>query len=163
MLSQLRGRRLLLDSNLLVLLCVGNVGPEYIPRHKRLRAFDIADFILLQRIVGMAKELWLLPNVATETSNLVRHFPQPDRDYFSEALKQLALEFSELPVASRSAVEQAEYVRLGLADAAILTALEKEGDLLLMTTDLGLYLAASQQKFLATNFNHLKAQRPDLN
>lgn len=163
MLSQLRGCRLLLDSNLLILLCVGSAGADYVSRHKRLRAFDTADVNLLQRAVGAARQLWILPNIATETSNLIRHFPLPDRNLFSEALKRVALEFSELPIASSGAVERTEYLRLGLADAAILKALEQERDLLLMTSDLGLFLAAIQQNFLAVNFNHLKAQRPDLN
>ncbi|WP_157384411.1 hypothetical protein [Nitratireductor soli] len=162
MLPLLRGRKLLVDSNLLVLLCVGNAGENYISSHKRLRAFDVTDFELLQKIVRDAAQLSILPNIATETSNLIRHFALPVRDRFSEVLKRMTLEFFEFSVPSRSAVEQPDYARLGLTDAAILKALERERDLMLITSDLGLYLAAMQRDFDAVNFNHLKEQRPDL-
>lgn len=161
MLSRLRGRRVLIDSNLLVLFCVGMSGPSYIARHKRLREFDATDFELLRGVVEAAEQLRILPNIATETSNLIRHFALPDRDRFSEVLKEAALTFAELPVASEHAVEQLEYARLGLTDAAILWALDEEKDLTLLTSDLDLYLAAARLEFEAVNFNHLRELRPD--
>jgi hypothetical protein len=45
------------DANLLVLLVVGLASPEYIPRHKRLRAFAPENFELLRNILAAARQV----------------------------------------------------------------------------------------------------------
>lgn len=65
-------RPLLLDTNLLVLLAVGLADPEKITSHKRLQKYDPVDFENLTTLVESSAKLILCPNIATETSNLIR-------------------------------------------------------------------------------------------
>jgi hypothetical protein len=44
--------QVLLDANLLVLWVVGRASRDYIGRHKRLRAYDLADFDSLMRMLA---------------------------------------------------------------------------------------------------------------
>src|SRR5690606_37961335 len=83
------GSSILLDTNLLVLVCVGQTGLGNISKHKRLRAFDEADFILLRNILEESRELVTLPNIATEASNLIRQTADPLQGAASEALRAL--------------------------------------------------------------------------
>jgi hypothetical protein len=52
--SELDGVRLLLDSNLTVLLCAGMAGGGRVPRRKRLHAYDNEDFRLLAGLADKA-------------------------------------------------------------------------------------------------------------
>lgn len=63
-------RRLLLDTNLLVLLIAGSVSPDVITRHRRLREYTVDDFLQLRSIVAGVRQLLSTPNILSETSNL---------------------------------------------------------------------------------------------
>ena len=161
-LHELQGQTILLDSNLAVLLCVGLAGREHIPRHKRLAAFDELDFDLLLSVVSSFSAIAVIPNIATETSNLLRQVKPPLRDEVSKALAGLIEGAEEQVVMSKQAVIHDSYVKLGLTDAAILQLIESETNFNLMTVDFDLYLAAAVRELKVINFNHLKEQRPDL-
>ena len=60
----------------------------------------------------------------------------------------------EIPIKSADALNDPDYLRLGLTDAAILTVLSDQ--VALLTADLDLYLAALKRGHRATNLRHLK-------
>ncbi len=60
----------------------------------------------------------------------------------------------EISIKSADALNDPDYLRLGLTDAAILTALSDQ--VALLTADLDLYLAALERRHRATNFGHLR-------
>ena len=144
-----------LDTNLLVLLVVGLHDPALISRHKRLAAYTREDFDILVEMLRLASAVLLTPDTLTEASNLLG---KGDRQ--AEAPRALLTEFvklqGETDIESRLAVDHAAFRRLGLADAALLTLMpEVSGEALLLTADLGLYLAASEAGRKALNWNHL--------
>lgn len=154
-------RRLLLDSHLVLLLCVGSAGAGKIHRHKRLRDFDQTDFELLVDRIGRFDQLVITPNIATETSNLLR-FGVHD-EALQQALAEALAAWSEAYVPSRIAAQHRSYPRLGISDAAMLVHLSQSDDLLLLTADLDLYLAALRNGLAVENFNHTRSARPDFN
>ena len=145
---------IVLDSNLLVLFVVGTASRDYIGRHKRLKAFAVADFQLLIQVLSGAPEVLLTPNTLTETSNLVGHIDEPARTEIYKVLGNVIARMSEHYVPSRVAIARPEFLRLGLTDATLLE--PQFQDATLLTTDLHLYLAALQAGRSAFNFNHLR-------
>jgi hypothetical protein len=68
--------RIIIDTNLLLLLLVGMYDKSYIARHKRTNDYSSDDFeLLLMRLERC--EIVLVSNVLTEVSNLLWFTPSP--------------------------------------------------------------------------------------
>lgn len=150
-------RRLLLDTNLLVLLIVGSHDRSLVSRHKRTVQYTTEDFDLLLELVGGYDELLVTPNILTETSNLLRQIRAPLDSQLTEVLgtwiNQPIMRENYVASANASGVE--EFPRLGLTDAGILELLS--GPVPFLTDDLDLYVAVStKHPNLVANFNHLR-------
>lgn len=150
------GRPIVLDANLLVLFVVGATSRIYIEKHKRLRAFVPEAFDLLNELITQAPAVLVTPNTWTEACNLASQIAEPARSKVRETLRRLVAATDETYVESRTATEAAEYMRLGLADAALIVGMPNEAKVL--TVDLDLYLALLRRGRRATNFNHLLEQ-----
>ena len=145
------------DSNLLVLLVVGNVGRHLIRRHKRLQAFAIEDYEALLRLLNTVDQVYVTPNTLTETSNLLFQHREPDRSRFFEILYHIIHTSQEVIVASSAASSDDAFIRLGLTDAALLQTVSAKTPV--VTVDVDLYLAAwAQAPDTAVNFAHLRSQ-----
>ena len=142
----------LLDTNLLILLIVGTADRSYIIKHKRLRAYTEDDFNLLLRIIAPMSPIIVTPNILTEASNLASQIAEPARTHIAMTFRAVLGEIEERYVASRRAVEQPEFPRLWLTDAGILD--EMTDSHVLLTADLGLYLAALERGHEAVNFTY---------
>lgn len=146
-------RRLILDTNLLLLLLVGNTSKEYISEHKRLGAYSEKEYELLIKILPHESNIFVTPNILTETSNLIGQIAEPARtkilNFFSEYIESANERYCE----SRQAITRKEFIRLGLTDSVILH--EMTDSFILLTADLQLYLAAKKEGYEAVNFNHL--------
>lgn len=144
-----------IDANLLVLFAVGGVDRAIIAKHRRLQAYSAADYDLLISLVAPARRLLVTPNTLTEASNLLAQHGEPERSDLLEGLRFLIEESEEVVVASTVAASSSEFLRLGLADAALLDAATVDTPVL--TVDLGLYLAAAEKApDSAVNFTALR-------
>ena len=152
-------KTLLLDANLAILLVVGIVDEGFIAKHKRLSAFDVTDYKILSNIVGASAGLLFCPNIASETSNLLRQTGEPMRSRLSKAFGEILRKVDEKYVESKIAASESDYVRLGVSDAVLLN-MARSGSRLL-TTDVELYLAAQNAGLDAVNYNHVRDARPD--
>ena len=152
---------LLIDSNLLVLLCVGLADTGYIGQHKRLHAFDETDFGILTSHVDKAASIMISPNTATECSNLSRQIKSPMKEHVTAVLGDLLQTLIEVYVESKEAAKRRDYMRLGLTDAGLLHILDENPQASLLTVDMDLYLAAAYSNLKATNFHQLRDQRSD--
>ena len=150
---------ILLDTNVLVLVAVGLTNIEYIPKHKRLQAFDEQDFRIVSSLIEQSSGVVFCPNILTETSNLVRYIGDPMRSEIAATLASMTRRTEERFVASSDAMNRPEYNRLGLADAVLLTLAETGATVL--TDDLGLYIAATTKGLNAINYNHFRELRTD--
>jgi hypothetical protein len=148
---------LLLDANLLVLLLVGATSPPLIERHKRLRAFVAADYDLLREALSAARAVCVTPNIATEALNIARLIDEPARTGITATFVAIMPNLAEHYVASITASQRPEFLRLGLADATMLDLADTGAELL--TVDFDLYAAAWRAGRAAVNFNHLRTGR----
>lgn len=147
-------RPLIIDTNLLVLLVVGLSSKNLIGLHKRLRAYSVSDFDLLLAFLKSYSPIVICPNVWTEASNIARQIPEPSRRIIGVVMGNLMESSQEVYVVSSNAAKRSEFLDLGLADAAMLEISPKSTPIL--TSDLGLYLAAQRQGREAVNFNHIR-------
>uniref|UniRef100_UPI0040571396 PIN domain-containing protein n=1 Tax=Candidatus Electronema sp. TaxID=2698783 RepID=UPI0040571396 len=148
---------LLIDTNLLVLFVVGTAAKEYIAKHKKLTEFTVEDYDLLVKLIARASEVLVTPNTLTETSNLAAYIGEPARSKVMDVLRRVSTGSQERYVPSSAAARRSEFIRLGLADAALLEATAAEKATLL-TADFNLYHAALAKGSQALNFNHLRDQ-----
>lgn len=155
----IRRGAIILDTNLAVLLVVGLADRTFIGQHKRLAAFDEIDFDHLKEVVDNHAALVFSPNVLTETNNIVRQAPVRARDSIQTMFANIVRATAERYVESSLAVDRPEFRWLGLSDAVILLLASEET--LILTSDVGLYVAAQKAGLPSENFNHWKDQRPD--
>jgi hypothetical protein len=146
------GETIVLDSNLLVLFVVGVTSPAHIARHKRLQAYTERDFHLLMSVLANASGILVTPNTVTETSNLVGQIAEPARSRIYLTFRTLLTETEEIYIESQRGARHPAFPRLGITDAVLLSIENK--NLVLLTTDVLLYLEAERQGCKAVNFNH---------
>lgn len=144
------------DANLLVLLVAGDTDPHIITRHKRLKQFTVGDYRVLRELIFEAGGVvYVTPNTLTEASNLLRNYGEPDKTQLSNTLAALIHESQEVVVHSADAAANAAYLRLGLADAALLEVVSADRPLL--TADIQLAIEAAQvHPAAAVNFNEFR-------
>ena len=146
----------ILDFDLLLLLIVGLTDPIYIGKHKRLSTYTTEDFDLLRRMLSTTRSIIVTPNILTETSNLAGQIAEPARSQIYTVIRSFVglPATNECAVLSMISVEDADFLRLGLTDVAILELLRNSYTLL--TADFDLYLSAMARGMKVTNFNHLR-------
>jgi hypothetical protein len=136
-------KTIVLDTNLLILLVVGQASRGYIDHHKCLKAFTTGGYDLLISLLSQASRIRFTPNTLTETSNLLKRINEPARADIFRKFADIINVFDETYIESRIGAGQKEFVRLGLTDSVLLV-LANNPSLVLVTADLG----------LNANFNH---------
>lgn len=150
--------RLLLDTNLLLLWIVGNVARDYIPQHKRLKAFSGPDFDYLKTILAGSNSVTTTVNAWTEVTNIIPFGVRPPLSrHLLDFVRFAVQQWPELYHPSRNIVEDGAFMELGLADGALLSSLDNKTTLL--TTDAPLYWHALARGHRAFNFHHLREER----
>jgi predicted nucleic acid-binding protein len=147
----------LVDTSLLVLYTVGSVNRNRIEQFKRTRQYSRSDYTLLLQVMDRFKRLFTVAHVLAEVSNLT-DLSGPERSKARGVLKRTVSLLEETPMPSVRAANDSLYPRLGLADASI-AAVAREEKCTVLTEDLDLYLAPTNEKLAAVNFTHLRAQQ----
>lgn len=150
-------RPIIVDTQLLVLLVVGATDASLIAQHRRTLSYTRGDFHFLLDSLGNAPRFLFCPHVAAEASNLIGQHREPDRSVMMHVLRALLNNASEARITCGEAMAQAEYVPLGMADAAQL-ALYRD-DAVLLTDDEKLYRAASARGAAALYFREERSRR----
>ena len=130
--------KMLVDTNVLVLLVIGMTDPEYIAKHKRTRTkYGVDHFNRLWDLVSQADGIVCTPNVVTEAANLLNQSRDPMRAELMRKLAELVVIWEEIYVPSRTAAVSPRFLRFGLTDTAILSLPERPVKIL--TDDLALF------------------------
>jgi hypothetical protein len=115
------GRKIIIDTNILLLIVVGKYDPSLISRFKRTSRYNAGDYALVtDRLVGQPNSALLTtPHVLTEVSNLLGQLYEPARTDCRRILGVLIGGMAERTLPSRDLVPQPSFVTLGIADAVI--------------------------------------------
>lgn len=114
-------KRLIIDTNLLLLLIIGGVeGGRHIKNSKRLSSFDMDDYDSVLKIMGMHDELFITPYIATEISNLIDLNGHAGilargiaKSYFSKICKKIEVDIEE-------DCSSDYFIRYGITDASLI-------------------------------------------
>lgn len=143
-----------LDANLIVLLVVGLAGKSYITKHKRLKTYTADDFDILKATIEQSAGIVVTPNALSEASNFLRQIADPARSIISSAFQTLIKNTKETYVKSVDASQRAEFLRFGLADNVLLEI--SKANMVIVSVDSNLCIAAQNSGYEAINFNHLR-------
>lgn len=149
---------ILLDTNVLLLLLVGQMRPDLIGK-KRLEIYGPQDAELLAAYVANFNRILTTPHVLAETSNFIRQIMKGSAQvaFLSWLHPIFCLNdkdaFLQCPIAGED-IEAGFFVRLGLTDSG-LAACASKGRLLL-TSDLDLHIAVSSSGAHSINFTHMR-------
>lgn len=148
-------RGVIVDANLLLLLIIGSSNIDDVARHRRLHpTYNAKDFQILIAFLSSFETVLVTPSTLAELSNLISYSNDDIAIRARFVMRNFVHEFLERYDPSEQVVEDADFPRLGLADAAQLIA-AKTG-FLLITTDAHLYVAALQRGYEAVNFDYLR-------
>jgi rRNA-processing protein FCF1 len=145
---------ILIDTNILLLLFVGNVDPTRISKFKRTAHFLQEDYLLLKGLLSRFTKIVSTPNILSEVSNLSQQLGDPVKtEYFIQFAREIEV-IDELYVASKNAALTDEFIKFGLADSVIIQL--SNGPFLILTDDFKLsnYLASNDVDVI--NFNHIR-------
>jgi hypothetical protein len=143
-----------IDANLLLVYCVGLLGPELIPRQKRTREYTPDDFHLLHNVIGLFRCIISTPNILTEVVNLSGMLNHEVRGQCRRLIRDQVLKIvDERFIASDVASNDAAFEQLGLTDAALST-LAKEG-ILVLTNDFDLSYVLAAHKLNCVHYNSM--------
>jgi predicted nucleic acid-binding protein len=152
----MRGRALVIDANLLLLLVIGASDPSDIARSKRLQAFAPSDFELLVRYGARFTSTVVTPHGLTEVSNLIGSGDDENIRRRNGAFARLVASFVEVHVPAIEITRSSPFYALGLSDAAQLDAARERGRLL--TADGRLAQVAAGLRVPVTHFDALRQQ-----
>ena len=149
-------RRVLLDTNTLLLFIVGNVEPSRLGG-KRLERFDVDD---LERLNGFLAEPVIhvsLPNILTEVSNFVGSGNQHWGDEILNAFAAFCHSVDEKYEPSAEVSAEPLFASLGLTDTAILRIARDR--IKVFTVDHNLANRLSQLGIEVVNLMHFKTPK----
>ncbi|MBE9063029.1 PIN domain-containing protein [cf. Phormidesmis sp. LEGE 11477] len=142
---------ILVDTNILLLLFVGELGRERISNFGRTDQFTPRDYDLLIELLKRFKVIATTPNVLTEVNSLLNKLREPARKVFSKGLARL----EEIYIPSREvASSNWPFLKYGLTDCGIADIAQSK--YLVLTDDLRLASYLHQKGIDTINFNNLR-------
>lgn len=121
---------ILIDTNALVVLLIGLINPDLVSRHKRTSIYEKQDFYDLLDVIEKFENLIVLPNIWTETDNLLNNFTGSQKVTYVQKITETLRASSEKYIHSIKATEAPSFYDLGLTDSLILNCAQ-ECDLLI--------------------------------
>lgn len=145
----------LLDTNLLTVLLVGQLGKGYIEKNKKTRNYSGDDFELLVELLANFKDIITTPHILAETTNLIDWVQGEHREILFAYLANFIQTKQEICISAKDIIHSMAFKPLGLTDAGLIE-LNKNKEVVLITTDLSLYVFSIGQGLKAINFNHIR-------
>jgi hypothetical protein len=153
LIAKYKRQGLFVDSNLLLLFCVGAHDPDEIEKFKRTRTYLKTDFELLSRFFAAFDRIITTPNILTEVTGLSNQLNEHLKSsYFKSFAKQIEV-IEEIYVPSRTVCAAESFTRYGLTDASIF-ALGYQ--YLFLSDDFRLVGYLQRMGIDSINFNHLR-------
>jgi hypothetical protein len=147
--------KLLIDTNVLLLLIVGRWDRSRISQFRRTAQFSTTDFDTLQSHIRLYSEVVTTPAVLTEVSNLMGN---SFHETIAQTIVNVCDAFAERAPGKGEVFGDEGFDRLGFADASILCAVADDEQTVVLTDDAGLYNEVLYRGAEAINFNHLRSR-----
>jgi hypothetical protein len=135
--------RILLDTNLLLVVVVGSHAPLYVSKHERTTDYTPDDFYRLERVIRFSAAMVTTPHILTEVSNLLGQTAGPVRDRYFAAFSRVIRLFEEVHVPARQISTRPHFDQFGLTDLGIVEAANPGTSVLTSDSRLADYLYRS--------------------
>ena len=145
---------LLLDANLMLVLVIGTLRPEYVGTVPRTKAFVRDDYYLLLSLCRRFLAVVTTPHVLTEVGNLLDNTGLMNNQASVSIVRDTLRQFREKFVVSREAMNQPTFYSCGLTDSVLYYLTHRH--YLLLTTDAVLCNFVLSRGCDAINFNNIR-------
>ena len=136
---------ILVDSSLLLVLCVGVLDRNRVSQEKGTREYTPEDFDILSDFLGRFPRRFATPNILTELSNLSGRLREDMRFLFRLWMREeLFAQLEEQYVPTKDAMLHFVFERLGVTDATI--SIIADQGILVLTSDLNLSIMLESRK-----------------
>lgn len=153
------GKNILLDSNLLLVLLAGKLDSRLFGNFKRISAYSIDDYELLEQLVRRFSVLLTTPHILTEVSNLANSLSEQWRqDWLRNMAVLVSCQhckpiFDECWTPAKQMVLTHEFLSFGLTDASLA---QLSRDVLIVTDDFRLSGVLRSKGASILNFRDLR-------
>jgi hypothetical protein len=153
--NQHSGRAIVVDTNILLLLFLGECLPNLVGRFKRAAQFAPEDWPLLARLLSLFPAgVVTTPCILTEVNSLGGQLYEPARSTFLEFLSRRLPSIEERYSPSAELALHRAFIKFGLADSSI--AQLAEAGHLVLTDDFRLSQFLGSKGHAVLNFNHVR-------
>ncbi len=146
-------RKVVLDTNLLLLWLVARTDANLLKRFKRVQQFTYQDFERLQELLQPFRKFVTTPHILSETSNFLDQAPSWQRTALIDALKDFIRSGVEVYHPAGELIDRDEFNALGLTDTAIA---QLSTETVILTVDFRLAGKIESMGGNALNFNHYR-------
>ena len=150
--QQYRGRRVLVDANLLLLFFIGSFQRSRVSTFKRTAHFTLAEFDALSALLAQFQIVVTTPHVLTEVSNLANSLPEHVKDSWADHFAAKTTALLEILEPATKVMQASSFNPFGLTDAAIHSI---AADTLVLTEDFRLSGFLGSQGVSTLNFRSL--------
>jgi rRNA-processing protein FCF1 len=151
--NRYRQRGIMIDTNLLLMLIVGDMDTTTMRAFKRTQGFTPQDYRTLQEIVVRFDRQMTTAHILTEVSNLGGQLAEGLKEAFTIAFRTQVESMEEIPIEAKRIIDISMFGRFGLTDTGIY--LGSKDRYLVITTDAPLYHYLIGNGVDVINFNHL--------
>ena len=123
-------KKILIDTNLLLLFYIGIISEDLIPKFKRTKKYEKEDFKLLSSILSETKEILVTPNILTEVNNLANSLNGEYRKIFLKLFAGHIQTIKEHYFPSSQASQFDAFYHFGITDVGIIKVLPRDAALL---------------------------------
>ncbi len=154
--SLIKPGRLLIDTNLLLLLFIGLYDKRLITTFKRTsNRFIDEDFENLSKFVDNFRKIVTTPHILTELSNFSGELSGRKKDDFFLFLSENIVNLEEIIDPSINIIENEEFIKFGLTDTAIYCLSRNKIPVITVDFKLSGYLQSKNIEVF--NFNHIRS------
>jgi hypothetical protein len=149
LISKYRTRGIVIDTNLMVLLIVGNYDEGRISEFKRTIAYTPSDYRLVLELASRFDKRITSPNILTEMDNLSRQMPEKDHAKLAVSTRSILDTLIEIYTKSSDATQETYYSKYGLTDSITIGLSQ---DCLVLTDDFRLYNRPRSHKYKSSSY-----------
>ena len=154
LIGRYRTKGVLVDTNLLIAYLVGIFDRRQLANCRATKNFEPDDFDVLGDFLDQFEVVVTTPHILTEVSNLSGRLPESLHASFRQFSAEFVRRATEREVPAAGICREADFIRSGLADTAIM--LLAPGSYLVLTDEFPLANTLAKRGVEVVNFNSIR-------
>ena len=146
-----------LDTELLLVICVGLHSDNLLSSFKKTQTYDSQDYGILLSILNLAKHRYVSPQVLAELTNHADMIKQPARQAVFEIIRKLMSEYLELYLPMERLLSDRSFPRVGFTDTSILC-ISRDKLSVVFTSDFKLAGIGQSRGLPVINYRNIQGQ-----